>query len=194
MASAGLGFQDKIVGPFKVESKHCTLIRMISHNCLTENMIALEWTDDYTLRVTIKWPSFFWKIGNHIAFQKESTTPAEFHFTEGHSVFNSVMRYLEQRADLTDEKNPKIIDIFIFKFDNAIDTTFGYSEVLDVEITDADIDKTAGEEMPHGKSIIVHQIILIEATPEEEKNKIITTSARKAKTGKPFSFIHVCVC
>ena len=44
MASAGLGFpvlcgrytEDKIVGPFKVVSKHYTLIQMIPHNYLTE--------------------------------------------------------------------------------------------------------------------------------------------------------------
>ena len=62
MASAGLGFpvlcgrytEDKIVGPFKVESKHYTLIRMIPHNSLTENMVTLEWIDDRTLRVTIQ--------------------------------------------------------------------------------------------------------------------------------------------
>jgi hypothetical protein len=191
MASAGLGFpvlcgrytEDKIVGPFKVESKHYTLIRMIPHNSLTENMVTLEWIDDRTLRVTIQWPSFFWKIGNHVAFQKDSKTPAEFHFTSGHTVFNSVMRYLEQRADFSDEKNPKVYDHIIFKFDNPMDTEFGYSEVLDVEITEADLDKKAGEELPPGNAIKVHQIILMEATPEEEKKKTISTSARKTKTG-----------
>jgi hypothetical protein len=87
MASAGLGFpvlcgrytEDKIVAPFKVESKHYTLIRMIPHNCLTENMVTLEWTDSQTLVVVFQWPSLFWKIGNHIAFQKDSSTPPEFH-------------------------------------------------------------------------------------------------------------------
>ena len=192
MASAGLGFpvlcgrytEDKIVGPFKVESKHYTLIRMIPHNCLTAKMVTLEWTDKHTLRVTIRWPSFFWKIGNHIAFQKDSTTPATFHFTQGHQVFNSVMRYLEQRADLTDENNPKINDVVVFKFDNAMDTTFGYSEVLDVLITEDDVDLAAGEAVPVGDTIKVHQIILMQATPEDEKLKTIKTSARKNKTGK----------
>ena len=201
MASAGLGFpvlcgrytEDKIVGPFKVVSKHYTLIRMIPHNCLTEDMVSLEWTDCYTLHVTIRWPSFFWKIGNHIAFQKDSTTPTEFHFTDGHSVFNSVMRYLEQRADLTDENNPKINDIVIFKFDNKMDTEFGYSEVLDVKISKDDIDEKAGEAMPPGEHIKVHQIILMQATPEDEKKKTIKTSTRKTKTGK-FDFFYSFMC
>jgi hypothetical protein len=202
LASAGLGFpvlcgwytEDKIVGPFKVVSKHYTLIRMIPHNCLTEDMITLEWTDCHTLYVTIRCPSFFWKIGNHIAFQKDSTTPTEFHFTDGHYVFNYVMRYLEQRADLTDQNNPKINDIVIFKFDNKMDTEFGYSEVLDVKITKDDIDEKAGEAMPPGEHIKVHQIILMQATPEDEKKKTTKTSARKTKTGELISFIHVCVC
>jgi hypothetical protein len=76
-------------------------------------MVALEWTDNSTLVVVIQWPSFFWKIGNHIAFQKDSIIPPpppEFHYTAGHSVFNSVTRYLEQRADLSDKNSPKIND------------------------------------------------------------------------------------
>ena len=32
------------------------------------------------------------------------------------------MRYLEQRADLTDKNNPKINDVVVFKFDNKMDT------------------------------------------------------------------------
>ena len=94
------------------------------------------------------------------------------------------MRYLEQRADLTDENNPKINDVVVFKFDNAMDTTFGYSEVLDVLITEDDVDLAAGEAVPVGDTIKVHQILLMQATPEDEKLKTIKTSARKNKTGK----------
>jgi hypothetical protein len=66
------------------------------------------------------------------------------------------------------------------KFDHPMDTTFGYSEVLDVAITEEDdLDKKAGEELPTGSSIKVHQMILMEATPEDEEKKNIKTSARK---------------
>jgi hypothetical protein len=192
MASAGLGFpvlcgrytKEKRISPFKLESNSFVLIRMIPHNCLTERMVTLEWTDEYTLVVTIQWPSFFWKIGNHVSFQKGSTTPTEFHFSEDHTVFNSVARYLEQRADLSDENNPKVFDKIVFKFDNPMDSTFGFSEVLDVTITEADLDKGAGEELPVGDSIKVHQIILKEKKPEEEGKKTIKTSARKTNTGR----------
>jgi hypothetical protein len=192
MASAGLGFpvlcgrftKEKRITPFKVEKNSFVLIRMIPHNCLTAKMVSLEWTDECTLVITIQWPSFFWKIGNHVSFQKGSTTPAEFHFAEDHMVFNSVARYLEQRADLSDEDNPKVFDKIVFKFDNPMDSTFGYSEVLDVLITEADLDKGAGEELPTGDSIKVHQIILKEKKPEEEGKKTIKTSARKTNTGR----------
>jgi hypothetical protein len=192
MASAGLGFpvlcgrytKEKRISPFKLESNSFVLIRMIPHNCLTERMVTLEWTDECTLVVTIQWPSFFWKIGDHVSFQKGSTAPAEFHFAEDHMVFNSVSRYLEQRADLSDENNPKVFDKIVFKFDNPMDNIFGLSEVLDVEITEADLNKEAGEELPVGNSIKVHQIILKEKKPEEEGKKTIKTSARKTKTGR----------
>ena len=65
-----------------------------------------------------------------------------------------------------------------------MDTSFGYSEVLDVEIMEANLDLKAGEALPTGSSIKVNQMILMEATPEDEKNKTIETSARKTKTGK----------
>jgi hypothetical protein len=66
MASAGLGFpvlcgrytKEKRISPFKLESNSFVLIRMIPHNCLTERMVTLEWTDECTLVVTIQWPSF----------------------------------------------------------------------------------------------------------------------------------------
>jgi hypothetical protein len=191
MASAGLGFpvlcgrytKEKRISPFKLESNSFVLIRMIPHNCLTAKMVTLEWTDECTLVITIQWPSFFWKIGNHVSFQKGSTTPAEFHFAEDHTVFNSVARYLEQRADLSDENNPKVFDKIVFKFDNPMDSTFGFSEVLDVTITEEDLDKGAGEELPTGDSIKVHQIILKEKKPDEEGKKTIKTSARKTNTG-----------
>jgi hypothetical protein len=192
MASAGLGFpilcgrytKEKRVSPFKLETNSFVLIRMIPHNCLTARMVTLEWTDDCTLVLTIKWPSFFWKIGNHVQFQKDSTAPAEFHFPEDHIVFNSVARYLEKRADLTDEQHPKVFDKIVFKFDNPMDTTFGISEVLTVVITDADLDKAAGEVLPDAGSIKVHQLILKEKQPEDGRKKTIKTSARKTKTGK----------
>ena len=192
MASAGLGFpvlcgrytKEKRVSPFKLETNSFILIRMIPHNCLTARMVTLEWTDDRTLVLTIKWPSFFWKIGNHVQFQKDSTAPAEFHFPEDHIVFNSVARYLEKRADLTDEQDPKVFDKIVFKFDNPMDTTFGISEVLTVVITDADLDKAAGEVLPDAGSIKVHQLILKEKQPEDGRKKTIKTSARKTKTGK----------
>jgi len=65
-----------------------------------------------------------------------------------------------------------------------MDTTFGISEVLDVEIKDTDLDTTAGEVMPIGSSIKVHQIILKEKKPDEEGKKTIKTSARKTNTGR----------
>jgi hypothetical protein len=201
MASAGLGFpilcgrytKEKRITPFKVETNSFVLIRMIPHNCLTEKMVTLEWTDNQTLVVTIQWPSFFWKIGDHISFQKGSTAPVEFLFPEDHIVFNSVARYLQQRADLTDENRPKVYDKIVFRFDNPMDTAFGYSEVLGVEITEADLDKAAGEQLPTGNTIKVHQIILKEAEPEEERKKTIITSARKTKTGKSIYLSFMCV-
>jgi hypothetical protein len=201
MASIGLGFpilcgrytKEKRITPFKVETNSFVLIRMIPHNCLTEKMVTLEWTDNQTLVVTIQWPSFFWKIGDHVSFQKGSSAPVEFLFPEDHIVFNSVARYLQQRADLTDENHPKVYDKIVFRFDNPMDSAFGFSEVLEVEITEDDLDKAAGEQLPTGNSIKVHQIILKEAQAEEEKKKTIITSARKTKTGKSISFIHVCV-
>jgi hypothetical protein len=153
MVSTGLGFpvlcgqytKEKRISPFKLECNSFVLIRMIPHNCLTERMVTLEWTDEYTLVVTIQWPSFFSKIGDHVSFQKGSTDPAEFHSSDDHMVFNSVARYLEQRADLSDENNPKVIYKIVFKFDNPMDTIFGLSEVLDVEIKEADLNKEADE-------------------------------------------------
>jgi hypothetical protein len=192
MASAGLGFpvlcgrftKEKRITPFKVATDSYVLIRMIPHNCLTSKMVSLEWSDVYTLVITIQWPSFFWKIGDHVSFQKGSSAPTEFHFSEDHNVFNSVARYLQKRADLSDEDNPKVFDKIVLKFDSPMDSIFGISEVLDVEITEADLNKAAGEELPVGNSIKVHQIILKEAQPEGEKKKTITTSARKTKTGR----------
>ena len=199
MASAGLGFpvlcgrytKEKRITPFKLETNSFILIRMIPHNCLTERMVTLEWTDDRTLVLTIKWPSFFWKIGSHVQFQKDSTAPAEFHFPEDHIVFNSVARYLEQRADLTDEQDPKVFDKIVFKFDNPMDSTFGISEVLTVVIEDKDLDKKAGEVLPDAGSIKVHQLILKEKQPEDGRKKTIKTSARKTKTGKFDSYVYV---
>jgi hypothetical protein len=155
---------------------------MIPHNCLTERMVTLEWTDEYTLVVTIQWPSFLWKIGDHVSFQKGSTAPAEFHFSDDHMVFNSVAPYLEQRADLSDGTNPKVFDKIVFKFDNPMDNIFGLSEVLDVRIKEADLNKEAGEELPVGNSIKVHQIIL-------KEKKTIKTSARKTKTGSRIVYL-----
>jgi hypothetical protein len=57
--------------------------------------------------------------------------------------------------------------------DNPMDNTFGLSEVLDVEIKDTDLDKAAGEVLPVGSSIKVHQIILKEKKPEDEKKKTL---------------------
>ena len=72
-----------------------------------------------------------------------------------------------------------------------MDQTFIRSEMLNVTLTNDDIDFARKETMPAGNAIPVHQIILKEKPHEDEKKKHFNTTARNATSGTFIFFLLI---
>jgi hypothetical protein len=169
--------QEQGAGFLEVINKKFFLIRMIPHSMVNNQLVELVWISDTELHIKIKWPSFLSKLSKHVAFQKNEQATNQ--FATGHEVFKSMTNYLVEIADM-DKKC--IIDTIVFKFRSPMNMDNGRSEVLDVTLTDADIEP--GETLPPGNKIKVHQLVLQQAIAEEDKPKAIKTTKRNVVTGK----------
>jgi hypothetical protein len=169
--------QEQGAGFLEVINKKFFLIRMIPHSMVNDQLVELVWISDTELHIKIKWPSFLSKLSKHVAFQKNEQATNQ--FATGHEVFKSMTNYLVEIADM-DKKC--IIDTIVFKFRSPMNMDNGRSEVLDVTLTDADIEP--GETLPPGNKIKVHQLVLQQAIAEEDKPKAIKTTKRNVVTGK----------
>jgi hypothetical protein len=169
--------QEQGAGFLEVINKKFFLIRMIPHSMVNDQLVELVWISDTELHIKIKWPSFLSKLSKHVAFQKNEQATNQ--FATGHEVFKSMTNYLVEIADM-DKKC--IIDTIVFKFRSPMNMDNGKSEVLDVTLTDADIEP--GETLPPGNKIKVHQLVLQQAIAEEDKPKAIKTTKRNVVTGK----------
>ena len=178
--------QEQGTGFLEVINKKYFLIRMIPHSMLNDKLVELVWISPTELHIKIRWPSFLSKLSKHVAFQKNEQATNQFHAS--HEVFKSMTNYLVEIADM---EKKCIIDTIVFKFNSPMNMETGTSEVLDVTLTDKDIDATSGETLPPGSMIKVHQLVLQQAIADADKLKTIKTTTRKVETGK--RFMHGCI-
>jgi hypothetical protein len=93
-------------------------------------------------------------------------------------------------VEIADHDKKCIIDTIAFKFKSPMNMENRTSEVLDVTLTDADLE--TDETLPPANKIKVHQLVLQQAIAEEDKPKTIKTTKRNVGTGKqidPKSFV-----
>jgi hypothetical protein len=181
--------QEQGPGFLEVINKKFFLIRMIPHSMLNDQLVSLVWISDTELHIKIKWPSFLSKLSKHVAFQKNEAATNQ--FGSQHEVFKSMTNYL---VEIADHDKKCTIDTIVFKFKAPMDMENGTSEVLDVTLTDTDLED--GETLPPGNKIKVHQLVLQQAVADEDKPKTIKTTKRNVGTGTQLRFllfIHVCV-
>jgi adenine-specific DNA methylase len=150
---------------------------MIPHSMLNDQLVSLVWISNTELHIKIKWPSFLSKLSKHVAFQKNEAATNQ--FGSQHEVFKLMTNYL---VEIADHDKKCIIDTIVFKFKAPMDMENGTSEVLDVTLTDTDLED--GETLPPGNKIKVHQLVLQQAIAEEDKPKTIKTTKWNVGTGK----------
>ena len=199
LSAAGVG-SPLLLGRFEVETLNqddftttkevYLIIRWVPHVMVNDKSIDVQWVDQHTLELIIRWPRFFSKITRHIGFQS-ANTEAKFQFEANSPVFKSMFNLLACRAERSDPKNIFFFDKWQIDFENPMDKTFIRSEMLNVELTNDDIDYARGETMPAGNAIPVHQIILKEKPRDDEKKKHFTTTSRNAKSGTFIFFLLI---
>lgn len=167
---------------FTMTEESYILFRWLPHAMLTAGMISLAWTDDTTLELVIRWPTFFSVMRNHVGLQDDGAEE-KFKFEKDGKAFKSVHKYLRKRAERSDGSKPFFFDKWVFVFHNKMDTSVRISEMLQVTLRTEDIDVANKEKMPAGNVINVHQIILQEAQKEDGKIKTFVTAERKTGLG-----------
>ena len=151
---------------------------MLQKNLITKKMTTLHWEDNYTLKVKIKWPFMLFSLNDQISLQNDRQVQQEFQFGPNHDVYESMNEYLSNVADEQEE----IYNILTFTFARKMNQKVALSEMLKVKLTDAVIDQSNGEEMPDGKTVKVHQVIVQEQSGDD-KQKVFKSQARNALTG-----------
>ena len=170
----------------QIEHKY-TIVRLVPPSGFSIGMIELLCVDKEIkkkLKLLIPWPTCFVKVANHVGLQDGEQ--GEFVFHRNHSAMESMINNQNLKVEDHSEKPKRIVCGGLFQFQRPMKMDAIISEVITIPITDADIDKSKGEEVPPGGVLKVLQLIIEEEpeTEETEKTAMKVTKQREGKLGK----------
>ena len=135
------------------------------------------------LKLLIPWPTCFVKVTNHVGFQDDEK--GEFVFERNHPAMESMINNRNLKVEDHSAKSKCIVYGGFFHFQHKIKMDDIISEVITIPITEADIDKSKGEEVPPGGLHKVLQLIIKEEPAKDTaKTTMKVTKEQKGKLGK----------
>jgi hypothetical protein len=70
----------------KTYKKAYEVLRILVHPCVSEKQVKFEWVDQYTLKIMLVYPTWFYDFDKHYSLQVKGTK-ALFQFNENHDLF-----------------------------------------------------------------------------------------------------------
>ena len=191
------------------------MVRMRVFNGLKSDQVTVKWINARTLEITLKWPTWMHNAFIKSAIYDETTDrkksdggqkirPKILHITGQDSPSIKSLKSFIRNRFVREKSNPKVLsepkrikDKIRVQYteDQMTDKNAVWIDVINVEITEDDIDTQAGDVMPDsGRTRLLEIITETKKDNADDYDRTISAGSRNANLGMPIDPASDFVC